>query len=418
MPKKGGRVDNKNLYKALKNLNNSVLSNISITIPNEEMSKFSDSIKAINDILNEDLRRTVVEFSNNLASSMKVNSASLKTQTANLSKAYENENLVLVLGAGVSVPYNIPDWNTLLQRLLIESNNDVSETNSAETGYITSHFYTSLFKSNPLTVARYIQGVYLSSDSKHKFERAVRQILYENIDRESESEIMEEIVQLCISPGKLPNLDSIITYNYDDVLEEKIQSKTLEVPIKSIYYTGMNPQNGELPIYHVHGYLPESGTISDKHAITLSESIYHKQYLDIYSWNNIVQINKFSSKICLFIGNSFSDPNMRRLMDIGKQQRGTDSGKHYIIKRRIKPEVFEARLNEVLQENSELMNLKEKQGLELKELVLNLVLMNQNLEEKDAHSFGAEIIWIDDYEKDIPLLLRTIRHGKSLSNFS
>jgi hypothetical protein len=38
-----------------------------------------------------------------------------------LISAYRNEDLVLVLGAGVSVPYNLPDWNTSLKNLLLQS---------------------------------------------------------------------------------------------------------------------------------------------------------------------------------------------------------------------------------------------------------------------------------------------------------
>ncbi|MFT0632273.1 hypothetical protein ACMFY5_09140, partial [Pseudomonas sihuiensis] len=43
---------------------------------------------------------------------------------------YQSENLVMVLGAGASASYGLPDWNTLLQKLLlvpIGSEGDVSE---------------------------------------------------------------------------------------------------------------------------------------------------------------------------------------------------------------------------------------------------------------------------------------------------
>ena len=50
--------------------------------------------------------------------------ANLKTRSAQLhevSSAYANEKLVLVLGAGVSQDYLLPSWSSLLQQLLIRS---------------------------------------------------------------------------------------------------------------------------------------------------------------------------------------------------------------------------------------------------------------------------------------------------------
>ena len=54
---------------------------------------------------------------------------------------------------------------------------------------------------------------------------------------------MDEIIKLCIAPGNSPNLDGIITYNYDDIIESKIIDKKLDIPFQSIYGQGINPDN-------------------------------------------------------------------------------------------------------------------------------------------------------------------------------
>ncbi|MCD4713918.1 MAG: SIR2 family protein, partial [Clostridiales bacterium] len=187
------------------------------------------------------------------------------------------------------------------------------------------------------------------------------------------------------------------------------------VKIKSIFHSGVKPKNGEIPIYHVHGFLPENQKLNENHSITLSESIYHQQYLDVYSWNNIVQLNKFTDKVCLFIGSSFTDPNIRRLMDIAKKQRG-NIGKHYIIKRKICIDDIEEKVIMEIEKNKD--GLNNNYQIHLSDLIKKIIEMNELLEEKDANSFGAEIIWVDNYENDIPKILSSIQQQKTLNNFS
>jgi len=89
----------------------------------------------------------------------------------------------------------------------------------------------------------------------------------------------------------------------------------------------------EIGIYHVHGFLPRKDEIKTDNKITLSEDIYHAQYNDIYSWQNLVQLDKYQNCVCLFIGISLTDPNLRRLLDIAKNQRVDKSIVHYNIRK-------------------------------------------------------------------------------------
>lgn len=405
------QLDNSKMNEYNKNISKSINK---IDFYHSKNVKHDDVIDFINNFYNEykdvEIDTFLNTFNNRIVETLNVQQATLKTQIGNIIKAYEQEELVLVLGAGISKPFNIPDWNKLLESLLIHST--YNQENDKVSQLATS-LYSKLFATNPLTMARYIQDVYSNPKKPMHFEDEVRKILYKEYNREAISPIMDQIVQMCISPGKLPNLDSIITYNYDDILEKSIISKSLDVPVKSIHFNGMKPENGELAIYHVHGYLPEDTKITEKNKITLGESIYHQQYLDIYSWSNIVQINKFTEKLCLIIGSSFTDPNLRRLMDIAKTQKGYDGTKHYIVKMRVPAEEIIMKINDLIF-NGEKVN---RSNIQLNELMSNLIEMNQKLEERDALSFGAEILWVDDYEKDIPILLDSIRRKRHITNF-
>ena len=238
------------------------------------------------------------------------------------------EKLVLVLGAGVSQEYGLPSWSALLQELLIRSLSQGLHDDPEKTAAL-AEVYTQVVKPNPLIAARYIR-----LNLRDTFVETVREILYSRITEGDESHLMREIRNLAIAPGKAPNLDSIITFNFDDVLEQSLKRIDIDVPFHVITDMEIKAESGSLPIYHVHGYLPREGKISADAKLILSEDDYHARYSDIYNWSNIVQINKFRESNCLFIGMSFSDPNLRRLLYIAQKQRGDDQLQHFLVRRR------------------------------------------------------------------------------------
>ena len=86
-------------------------------------------------------------------------------------------------------------------------------------------------------------------------------------------------------------------------------------------------------MYHVHGYLPRTGRIPDSMELVFSEDAYHNQFIDPFSWSNLILLNKLTQNTCLFIGVSLTDPNMRRLLDVAWRKNPDKERSHYIIKR-------------------------------------------------------------------------------------
>lgn len=390
-----------NKSEALKKAEDLIESYSRITVPifSEPMTKTSELIKKYLELNDVKFSETLKKLRNSLGHTF------TKTDRTDIIREvrqyYRKERLVLVLGAGVSMAFGLPSWDILLQKLMVATLEKEKNASS-----ILSKLFAKIFNPSPLIAGRYLQKYFETNNQS--FEEEVRKILYQEIERNTVSDLMDEIVRYCIAPGKSPNLNSIITYNFDDILEQSVLKSSLDLPFKSIYGQGIDVDTGELPIYHVHGYLPETGKLSESNQITFGENVYHKQYTDIYSWNNIVQINKFRENNCLFIGTSLTDPNTRRLLDISNQQRTSKKGSHYIFKIRYKREDVKKALEILLNQNKDLMTEKSVANLQLDETVLTLIETIESFEENDLKSFGIKTIWVDRYS-EIPELMREIR---------
>lgn len=374
--------------------------NLSKALSNSKFNYDESLVKSLKESFERIGKINYQDLTKNLPKTRKSTS---KTAIKNLKTAFENGSLNLVLGAGISAKYGLPTWDSLLQRLLLKT-----IEHEADKATVLSKFFTKIFNPSPLIAGRYLQESLVDGKTKNKFEKEVREALYETFEENVESPIMDEIIKLCIAPGNSPNLDSIITYNYDDIIESKLIEINLDIPFQSIYGQGINPDNKSLTIYHVHGFLPKKGSIGEHNSITLGEFVYHEQYNNVYSWNNIVQINKFRDKTCLFIGTSLSDPNIRRLLDIANSQK-TNKKYHYIFKKRPNRKWVKDRLENILEDNSEIFSEKVKAKLDFDETVKFLIEMQNRFEEKDSESLGVKTVWIDDYDSDISELLKNIR---------
>lgn len=321
-----------------------------------------------------------------------------------LGEGFKQNRLVLVLGAGVSMEQGLPSWNILLQKLLIDTFN-VEEEGSL----LLANLFVKLFDPSLLISARYLRQNLPESKNKLGFEKAVREAIYDRLDVQNISDTMREIRQFCSAPGRCSNIDSVITYNYDDLLEQTLRGSDIEIRFKAIHGVGMQASPFELPIYHVRGFLPHEGRLEEGHRITLSEDIYHEQYNDIYSWNNIVQINKFRDNTCLFIGTSFTDPNLRRLLDIARLQKGTKS-KHYLVKKKYDRSTLAKNLRPMLKSEFSGATGTRKNKLTPEQAAKLLADSMEAFEERDARSFDVETVWIEDYG-EIPKILKEIRNS-------
>lgn len=216
----------------------------------------------------------------------------------------KNRQIVFFLGAGVSMGAGVIGWDGLLEGLTKELFGKEDDT------FIKDVEMTSIQK------GRYIIDEF---DAHGKdYVQSVKQLLYSNNPKGCD--LIDSIAKYAF------RLDSIITYNYDDLVESKINSM-YENYCCPIFGDARMSEGSMLPVYHVHGFIPQSDTALNSE-IVLGEKQYHQIYQQSYSWSNVEQIHALSRKTCFFIGLSMKDPNLRRLIDFAKTE---DGEAHHIV---------------------------------------------------------------------------------------
>lgn len=226
-----------------------------------------------------------------------------------IKKILKEEKISLFLGAGVSKDAGIVEWTKLLEMLREKRN--------------VPNFP---YDFNDLIKGRYIVNTYKKESAEgdckdifdeETFNNDMKEILYKDV---KESNLIKAIVNIATKA----NCESIITYNYDDLIEKELGEKCQSITQKTRCI-----DKNVLPVYHVHGFISKD---SDCSPIVLGEREYHKIYQEPYNWGNIEQLHALNRNVCFFIGLSMNDPNLRRLIDVSNEDGGGKSV-HYAFLR-------------------------------------------------------------------------------------
>lgn len=255
-----------------------------------------------------------------------MSSTELEKNISALCEAYQQNNLTLYLGAGVSVANGLPPWRQLVLAMYFAGINPQQMSGWRPfPNYLFAIAEWHLSRSQePLEItARRLRKYYKTGD---EFLKNLRRTLYagyahprgarfEPLQREAIREAnptLNAVARLCEkSRSGKKGVRSVITYNYDELLETALGL----FPFQSFWKSAPSKPR-KLPIYHVHGFVPiKPGEGSTPDEIVFTEDQYHLAAHDAYSWANLVQIQNMSGSIGLMIGLSLSDQNMRRLLD-------------------------------------------------------------------------------------------------------
>lgn len=307
-------------------------------------------------------------------------------------KAAKLGNNVLFLGAGVSMSAKMPSWNELLEGLMSEVK-QLKEPTLTAFKELSTHVLNECGDSY-LIMARYLQTAIHQYDKNANFSELIQKYLYNGKNKSELLDALSSIIQL-------KKVNEVITYNFDDILEQNLKNKGLSDPgdFTSISKDAEIKGHNTLPIYHVHGIIPEHGATD---TVVFSEEEYHNRYSNSYHWSNVEQLHALSRMHCFFIGLSMNDPNLRRLLDVAHKMNKTNENPHFAFLKRTKLEDYcipgVEKSCKYVHVSKSLVDAKKQK---------DIYDLNYGVVENIFRELGVHVIWYEEHD-DLPNLLAEV----------
>lgn len=339
-----------------------------------------------------------------------------------LRRAWQEKDLVLFLGAGVSKPYGIPTWNDLVLEILFDQTDVARRLEPVDLTFrrALAAWLVDYYDYDPIILARVVKneirrrasrrgarGHSDSADPHTLFLEKVREHLYpKHPPVPPEPTTLTAVADFIKKSGEDSGVTAVVSFNYDDLLERQLEGS---VQLRSVW-SDRRRRDKRLPILHPHGFLPREGDFKDCDLV-FTEDDYHGLTTSVFHWALTAIVNYLRHNTVLFIGLSMLDPNLRRLLDASYVH--GDRPAHWQIQRRHKIPPGEKR-NVLRDIRDRARRFRKEMGIEPPEDVPDLqgavVAMLQQADSYDRNLFesmGVKTVWVEDYE-DIPALLDQI----------
>jgi len=326
----------------------------------------------------------------------------------------KSAGIALVLGAGVSLASNLPNWKNLLlqvaQKCFRFSSLQQAEEwlqQMKDEGFTLPAIATLLEeRSRKSSLAE-------CSEADLKFAFLVRQALYQNFvwkdgeiskhnNKKFSKKIRESnptlaaIASLCvIKVGSRkykanPLIQAIVTFNLDPILQGYVRATYQNGLLRTVERPSAGTIQNKTNIYHMHGMIRWDNKWDNfKKAAPDSLVLTEQQYFDFFdrptSMFNYTFLHILREHPCLFIGLSMSDDNLRRLL-------------HYSYRERVEAYMKEglARAASELRARRHFAIRKRPRDRKIAEMLM-----------KSFSQLGVEVLWVDGFE-EIPNKLREL----------
>jgi hypothetical protein len=338
-----------------------------------------------------------------------------------LQRAWKEKDLVLFLGAGLSMPYGIPTWKDLVLEILFDQTDVARRLEPIDLPFrrALAAWLVDYYGYDPIVLARVVKNEIRRRTSRRRgskgdahrlFLEKVREHLYpQQPPTPREPTTLTAVADFIARSGEDSGVTGVVSFNYDDLLERKLAGHVEFRPI----WNARRHRDKRLPILHPHGYLPEQGDLEECNLI-FTEDDYHGLTTTVFHWALTAIVNFLRHHTVLFIGLSMLDPNLRRLLDASYVY--GDIPAHWQLQKRHRIERGEER-NVLRDIRDRARRFRKELGLpppaeipELREAVSAMLQQADVYDRNLFESMGVKTIWLEDYD-DIPALLERIAEG-------
>ena len=250
--------------------------------------------------------------------------------------AAQRGGITLIIGAGVSMPRGIPDWNTLAHsvwRQALPDEPDPWAHNSESSPSDIPQFLPIAFE---LAYQRLGEPAFLDLLKRELYKTARFPITEPRFGRSDESlAVLGRVLVAEHKRAEGSRIASVITLNADDLIEQAVSraagnrntiltSGITETITRSTHRI-IAPAS--IPIYHVHGFLPSDRWTTDsgpRRMLVFTDLQYWSTSATASSFANRIVSTALSESRCIFIGLSMKDINLLRWLALRSLDRDRD----------------------------------------------------------------------------------------------
>ena len=270
------------------------------------------------------------------------------------SRALDDGNAAIFAGAGTSAGAGMVDWRGLLREVANGLGLDVDE------------------ESDLIALAQYEHN---NSGTRHRLNTAI----VEEFNKRATPSVNHKWI------AQLP-IETVWTTNYDKLIERAFEALDKRVDVKfSPSQLTMRFRNADVTVYKMHG------DVSDPDHAVLTKDDYERYEIERQAFTEILRTDL--TRCCfLFLGFSFTDPNIEYILSRLRQMLKGANRLHYCIMRR--PEK---------PSDPKLIGKYDRDLARFRHRVV------------DLKRFGIQTVAIDDF-KEIEPLLRTLVYRAATRN--
>jgi hypothetical protein len=224
-------------------------------------------------------------------------------------------SLYLVAGAGVSMEAGISGWKDLVMKVLhtaLADNGGSPDARRRAERVLEELRRSKTYASETLLEATEAAHAVIGSS----FHDRLRHIIYSGhtITHTETHRAISRMVRPKTAPIT-PRVFSILTYNFDDLLEKAIWMSgwnfnawcSVRGEWRFQYDRNRKPDSLAIDIYHLHGYVPREANTPEDVDLVFSTDAYRRMYGEDRSFTNIIAGSHLQNALGLVIGSSLRD---------------------------------------------------------------------------------------------------------------